>query len=156
MDIFGDTNPEKMPLHLFHGAYEVDYATAIRADITAQDYSVCPRHWYIDARFRCAECGADFLWSAREQQTWFETYRFWVNSHPRLCRDCYAKRRNATELRQEYDALVANARSGGTPKQKRRIIEIIDALESYFSCVPDKLSQTRELLQVQLAKHNSQ
>ena len=156
MDIFGDTNPEKMPLHFFHDAYEVDYATATRANISAQDYSVCPRHWYIDARFRCAACSADFLWSAREQQMWFETYRFWVDSHPRLCRDCYAKRRNATELRQEYDALIGDARSGGTPEQKRRVIEIVDALESYFSRVPDKLSQTRELFQSQLAKRNSQ
>ena len=46
------------------------------ADTSRQDCSVCPRHWYIDARFRCVECGADFLWSAQEQQIWFETYRF--------------------------------------------------------------------------------
>ena len=156
MDIFGNTNPQKMPLHFFQGAHEIDYASAIRADTGAQDYSVCPRHWSIDARFRCAECSADFLWSAREQQAWFETYRFWVDSHPRLCRACYAKRRDASELRREYDALVGHARSGGTSEQKRRIIEIVYALESYFGCVPDKFSQTRELFQLQVARHNSQ
>lgn len=156
MDIFGDTDPKKMPLHFFSGSYELDYATAIRADTSRQDCSVCPRHWYIDARFRCAECGADFLWSAQEQQIWFETYRFWVDSSPRLCRACRAKRRDAIQLRQEYDSLVASARSGGTPDQKQRVVAIVDALESYFGSVPDKLSETRSLFQQQLSKHNLQ
>lgn len=145
-----------MPGHFFSGAHEIDYSTAIRANAAAQDFSVCPRNWYIDARFRCAECGADFLWSAQEQRTWFETYRFWVDSHPRLCRDCRAKRRDALLLRQEYDALVASARSGGTPGQKQRVIEIVDALEQCFGCVPDKLAETRDLFHKQLAKHKSQ
>ena len=154
MDIFGDTDPKKMPGHFFHGACAIDYSTAIRANIAAQDYSVCPRHWYIDARFRCAKCGEDFLWSAREQQTWFETYRFWVDSLPTLCRDCRAKRRDAVELRKEYDASVGAARAGGTLAQKRRIIEIVDALDNYFGRVPHKLSEMREIFRKQLAKHN--
>jgi len=156
MDIFGSTDPKKMPLHLFSGALDIDYSTAIRANTAVQDCSVCPRHWYIDAHFRCAECGADFVWSAQEQQAWFETYRFWIDSHPRLCRPCYAKRRNALHLRQEYDSLVASARSGGTPEQKAQIIEIVDALESYLSCIPDKFTETRDLFKKQIAKKNSQ
>jgi hypothetical protein len=156
MDTFGSTDPRKMPLHLFHGAHDFDYSTAIRANIALQDYTVCPRHWYIDARFRCSECGADFLWSAQEQRTWFETYRFWIGSQPRLCRECRAKRRDATHLRQDYDALVGAARSGGAPEQKQRIIEIVDALESYFGSVPDKLTQTRDLFRNQLVTRNSQ
>jgi hypothetical protein len=154
MDSFGSTDPKKMPLHLFSGAHDLDYSTAIRANTAVQDCSVCPRHWYIDARFRCTECEADFLWSAEEQRVWFETYRFWVDSRPRHCRDCRAKRRDAVHLRQEYDALVNTARSAGTSDQKRRTIEIVDALESYLGRVPDKLSQTRELFRRQLAKQN--
>ncbi len=155
MDTFGSTDPKKMPPHLFHGAHDVDYATAIRANTAVQDCSICPRHWYIDARFHCAECGADFLWSAQEQRAWFETYRFWVDSQPRLCRPCSAKRRNVLHLRQEYDALVTSARAGGTPGNKARIIEIVDALESYFSRIPEKLTETRELFRRQLAKDQS-
>lgn len=156
MDIFGDTDPKKMPLHLFHGAHEIDYSTAIRANTAVQDCSVCPRHWYIDARFGCADCGTEFLWSADEQRVWFETYRFWVDSQPRHCRDCRAKRRDALNLRQDYDSLVASARSRGTPEQKQRVVEIVDALESYLGSVPDKLSETRRLFQQQLTKHNLQ
>lgn len=152
MDVFGNIDPRTMPCHFFHGAYEIDYTTAIRADISAQDYSVCPRHWYIDARFRCTECGADFLWSAKEQRTWFESYRFWVDSQPQLCRECRAKRKELIQLRQEYDSLVTDARSQGTSEQKRQIIAIVDALESQLGRVPDKLSKTRDLFHWQIAK----
>ena len=157
MDIFfGETDPRKMPGHFFHGACAIDYPTAIRANTAAQDDSVCPRHWYIDARFRCAKCGEDFLWSAQEQRTWFETYRFWVDSLPALCRDCRAKRRAAAGLRKEYDASVGAARARGTPAQKRRIIEIVDALDGYFGRIPRKLAEVRELFRKQLAEHTLQ
>lgn len=152
MDSFGSTDPKKMPGHLFYDALDIDYATAIRANVAVQYCSVCPRHWYIDARFRCSECRAEFVWSAQEQKVWFETYRFWVDSQPMLCRACSAKRRNALHLRQEYDSLVASARSGGTPAQKMRIIEIVDDLESYLKRVPVRLSETRELFRKQIAK----
>ena len=152
MDSFGSTDPKKMPLHHFYGAHEIDYSTAIRANTAVQDCSICPRHWYIDARFRCAECGADFLWSAQEQRAWIETYRFCVDSQPRHCPDCRTKRRNIHHLRQEYDALVSPARSGGTLNQKERVIEIVDALEDYFGRIPDKLTETRDLFQKQVAK----
>lgn len=134
----------------------MDFSTAIRANIRLQDFCVCPRNWYIDARFRCAECDADFLWSAQEQRTWFETYRFWVDSTPRLCHNCSAKRRNAIHLRQEYDSLVGGARSGGTPDQKQRVIEIVDQLESQLGRVPDKLSETRDLFRRQVGKSNAE
>lgn len=156
MDIFGNTDPKKMPLHFFSNTHDLDYATAIRADITSQEYSVCPRHWYIDARFRCGVCNAEFLWSANEQKAWFETYRFWVDSRPTLCRDCRAKRRDAIQLRKDYDALVASACSGGTAEQKQRVVEIVDDLESYWSSVPDKMRETRDVFRKQLAKENSQ
>jgi hypothetical protein len=156
MNLFGDTDPKKMPPHFFSGTHDLDYATAIRANIANQDYSVCPRHWYIDARFRCSDCGAEFLWSAREQQTWFETYRFWVDSRPGHCRECRARHRDALQLRQEYDSLVTSARSHGTHAQKQRIIEIVDDLESYWTSVPDKLRETRDVFRQQLARLNSQ
>jgi hypothetical protein len=156
MDIFGSTDPKKMPLHFFGSALHINYSTAMRANIAAQDYTVCPRHWYIDARFRCGACGAQYVWSAEEQKVWFETYRFYVDSRPTLCRDCRAKRRDAVQLRQEYDALVASARSGGTDEQKRRVVEIIDELETYWSSVPEKMRETREVFRRQITKLKSQ
>jgi hypothetical protein len=155
MDIFGSTDPKGMPVHLFWNALHIDYTTAVRATVAAQDYSVCPRNWYIDARFRCNACDTEFVWSADEQRVWFEVYRFYVDSRPTLCRDCRAKRRDAIQLRKEYDALVSTARSGGTGEQKQRVVEIVDDLEGYLSSVPDKMRQTRDNFRKQLAKHNS-
>jgi hypothetical protein len=93
MDGFGNTDPLKMPLHLFHGAVSIDYATAVRADVTKQDYTVCPRHWYIDATFKCRDCDEDFLFSAQEQRFWYEQRRFYVDSQPVRCPECRKKER---------------------------------------------------------------
>jgi|GEM_PF-86853 len=155
-DSFGSTDPKLMPPHFFYGAHQIVYATAIRADTTLQHCSVCPRHWYIDAHFRCADCGADILWSAEEQKVWFETYRFWIDSKPKHCRNCRSKRRDLITLRQEYDRLIGAARSGGTTEQKTKIVEIIDALEDQLGSIPDKLKETRDMFQKQIDKKNLQ
>ena len=154
MDVFGSTDPKYMPLWFFRGALKLDYSTAIRADVGVQDYSVCPRHWYIDAQLRCDACGTEFSWPAREQKAWFETCRFYVASQPKLCRGCRASRRHATKLQREYDALVQTAREGGTTTQKQRVIKIVDELEDYWGEVRDKLRDTRELFRRQVAKQN--
>lgn len=149
MDYFGDTDPRLMPWHLFFPAIGIDYSTAIRANVQAQNYTVCPRHWYIDVRFRCDDCDSVFLWSAQEQRTWFETYRFYVDSRPKICRDCRAKHRTALELQKEYDALVGSARSGGDAEQKRRIVQIVDELESCLQRLPEKMRETRDIFRKQ-------
>lgn len=91
-DLFGKADPREMPYYFFPGALHIDYSTAARAEITAQDYSVAPRHWYIDATFQCAECGCEFVWSAEEQRVWFETRRISVLSRATRCFDCCGKR----------------------------------------------------------------
>ena len=139
MDIFGDTDSRKMPGHLFHGSLHLDHATAIRGNPDKQNYSVCPRHWYLDADFKCDSCGREFTWTAREQKAWFEDYFFWVDSKPRQCKSCMADRRRLKELRKEYDTMVPEARAQGSSDQKRRIITIIAEFESAFSSLPEKM-----------------
>lgn len=155
MDFFGKSNPKEMPIHFFLSAIDIDYATAIRANIELQDYSVCPRHWYIDARFRCKACENEFLWPAEEQKTWFEEFGFYVDSRPTLCRECRARRRDALELRRDYDAQVSHARSHGGREEKIRIIEIVDELENYWGNLPARMIETRELFRRQLRKLES-
>jgi len=122
MDSFGSTDPRKMPKHLFSGAIYLDYRGAIRGNPQKQNYTVCPRHWYMDADFICARCGREFTWTAAEQKAWFEDYFFWVDSHPCLCKTCMADRRHLESLRKEYDSTVSEARSGGSSDQKLRVI----------------------------------
>jgi hypothetical protein len=93
-DLFGKADPREMPFYFFPGALHIDYSTAARAEITAQDYIVAPRHWYIDATFQCVDCSAEFVWSAEEQRTSFETRRIPVLWGATRCRDCSAGKRD--------------------------------------------------------------
>src|SRR4051794_10797523 len=87
-DSFGDSDPRKMPGHLFWGVRHLDYSTAVRADISQQNFSVCPRHWYIDAAFHCSRCDQSFVFTADEQKFWYEQLKFWIDSIPKECATC--------------------------------------------------------------------
>lgn len=152
MDIFGSIDPRKMPKHLFGGAIHLDYGSAIRGNPQKQNYSVCPRHWYIDADFECAGCHREFTWTAREQKAWFEDYYFWIDSHPRLCKSCMANRKRLESLRKEYDSIVAEAQSKSAIDQKRRVIEIVRELESSLTPLPEKMVETKNLFEHQINK----
>jgi len=151
MDSFGSTDPRKMPKHLFPGAIYLDYDNAIRGNPPKQNYTVCPRHWYMDADFICARCGKEFTWAAAEQKAWFEDYFFWIDSHPRLCKKCMADRGRLESLRKEYDATVSEARSGARD-QKLRIIAIVRELESALEGLPKKMIETKDLFERQIEK----
>jgi hypothetical protein len=139
-----------MPEHLFWGATHVDHATAIQGNPKKQNFSVCPRHWYVDAGFECEGCGQEFTWKAGEQKAWLEDYFFWVESQPRHCNECMANRRRLESLRKEYDSSIAIARDHGSAEQKHRIIEIITELESSFAQLPKKMIETKNLFERQI------
>ena len=152
MDIFGNTHPRKMPEHFFFRALAIHHQTAVRASVEKQNYSVCPRHWYINADFKCERCGRDFTWSAEEQKAWFEDYFFWVDSQPRHCKTCGTELRRLADLQKEYDAKVAAARDHGTPDQKSRIVAIVSELQQAFGNLPEKITETMGLFQRQITK----
>ena len=152
IDILGNTDSRKMPEHLFWGAIYLDHDTAIPGNPEKQNYSVCPRHWYIDADFKCEGCDKEFTWMAREQKAWFEDYFFWVDSQPRHCKEC----RRLEALRKEYDSTVGAARDHGTPDQKQRIIEIVTELELAFQRLPEKMPETKSLFERQIKNGQNQ
>jgi hypothetical protein len=135
-DLFGSTDPKRMPSHFFFGAVQLGLSSAVRANIDKQNYSVCPRHWYIDATFRCQDCDALFTWTADEQRTWFEEYAFYVDSQPTRCTKCRRGRRQLKLLRQEYDRTVGRARAGGSLEEKKRVLSLIDQIEEASRTVP--------------------
>lgn len=152
MDLFGNADPEKMPRHFFFRALAVHYETAVRANTEKQNHSICPRHWYMDADFRCERCGQEFTWKAQEQKMWFEDFFFWVDSQPHHCKKCRGELRRLIHLRKEYDATVAAARDHGTPEQKRRIVEIVSELQQALGTLPERIFQTKKLFERQIAK----
>ncbi len=166
-DFFGSTDPKRMPSHFFFGAVHLDLSSAVRANVVKQNYTVCPRHWYMDATFRCQDCDALFTWTAEEQRTWFEEYGFYVDSLATRCTKCRSNRRRLKALRQEYDRTVERARVGGSLEEKKRVLSLIDQIEeasktvskSFIDAIKDLLrtgptgiERTRALLLRQVKK----
>src|SRR5258705_13351323 len=150
--LFGENNPKWMPAHLFFGSRRMDYSTAQRADISKQNYSVCPRHWYVDATFLCRDCGNEFVFTANEQRFWYEEKRFWIDSLPRRCAACRKEQRTRLNLRKQYDALVATAMGACPLETKRELVAIINELEVAEGEIPERMKQKRIALYAQLAK----
>jgi hypothetical protein len=150
--LFGEDNPKGMPAHFFFGVRHMDYATAQRADISKQHYTVCPRHWYVDATFVCRDCGREFVFTASEQRFWYEDRQFFVNSLPKRCVECRKADRTRLELRKRYDALIAKALGQCAVETKKQVVEIINELEAAEGQIPDRMLENRSRLYAELSK----
>lgn len=152
--IFGEDDPADMPPHFFWAHLRLDFASAVKADTSRQNFTVCPRHWYLDATFACTRCKQEFLFSAEEQRYWYEELRFYVDSHPRQCQECRSELRKLKALRQEYDREIANAlRRESSSQLKERLIVVIDTLRDGGIVLPDRADQNRNTLAKQLERN---
>lgn len=152
--IFGEDDPADMPPHFFWAHLRLDFASAVKADTSRQNFTVCPRHWYLDATFACTRCGREFLFSTEEQRYWYEELRFYVDSHPRQCQECRSELRKLKALRQEYDREIANAlRRESSSELKERLIVVIDMLRDGGIVLPDRADQNRNTLAKQLERN---
>ena len=151
-DSFGDTDPRKMPSHLFHGALSLNYDSAGRADTTKQNFSVCPRHWYIDTVFRCEACCTEFIFSVKEQRFWYEEREFYVDSLPLRCPACRKQERRIKLLKQQYDSLISDAVRGKDLTAKQVVVEILDELASVSYCFSERMTECHRLLLKQIKK----
>jgi hypothetical protein len=155
-DIFGKRDPRKMPSQLFASALHLDYSTAVRADTAKQNHGVCPRYWYVDAAFRCARCSNPFVFSAEEQRVWYEELGFYVDSRAKHCRACRLQLRELKALRQEYDREVATALAAGSSLDgKKRLLDVLEALDAGGVSLPDKIRENRRVLMEQVAASRS-
>lgn len=149
---FGEDDPRKMPTHLFYGARHIDYSTAIKANISRQDFSVCPRCWYIDAAFHCAQCRKSFVFTASEQQFWYEELKFYVDSRAKHCQECRKKLRDLKKLKQEYDRDIAAVLANDAIQKKERMIAVIDALNQGGVKLSGKMNNNRRTLSKQIER----
>lgn len=88
INVFGDTDPKKMPLTMFHEAVYIDYDNAIKADTEKQAGATCPRYWYIPVTFECIACKNKFDFSIDEQKFWYERLQFFPSITPVRCAPC--------------------------------------------------------------------
>ena len=151
MDVFGDTDPKKMPPHFFFGANFLEYDTAIQGDWRKQNITVAPRHWYIDAEYECPICKRLFIWTAKEQRRWFEDYRLYVDAEPQSCRSCRQDHKRMQALRKEYDAILAEAEKGDL-KSRARVVEIIGLLGDHLDPMPEGMVQKSKWFERSLAR----
>jgi hypothetical protein len=154
VDGFGHDDPRKMPVGgFFRGAIRLDYATAVRANDARQNFSVCPRQWYIDATFRCARCKKQFVFSAKEQRYWYEKLQFYVDSYPKHCKSCRQDVRRLKALQEEYDrdSAAALAKSADV-KQKKRMVAVVNMLDRGGVELPEKAYDKQRILKQQLER----
>ena len=152
MDYFGETSSVNMPRHFFRGCLHLDHATAVRADVSRQNYSVCPRHWYVDATFKCSRCSETFCFTAVEQQRWYEELGFYVDSCAKNCPACRRDDRKRKLLRQEYDRGIKSALQSNDLAAKKHMAAVIDELYACDSTLPIKIHVNRKVLGRQISE----
>lgn len=150
--LFGESNPRLMPRHFFWEVRSMNYKTAQKADISKQNYTVCPRHWYVDATFVCRDCGQEFVFTASEQRFWYEEKQFYVDSCPKSCVACRQAERTRVELRRRYDATIAEALDNGGLDIKQKAVDLICEIEATEESLPERMQENRTRLLKQLGK----
>ncbi len=67
------------------------------------------RGYYLDKPFVCRDCGREEVWTARQQQWWYEVAQGEVNSTAIRCRACrQAEQARRQEARQQHLQGLAN------------------------------------------------
>ncbi len=77
---------------------------AIKANLSkhAQHNSYGPPLWYVDQRRKCRDCGKEFLFSAKEQQHWYEIVRLPIQVSAVHCPACRKKIRHAKAAQRRH------------------------------------------------------
>jgi len=89
----------------------VEIPAGVIAANTAQQAPACfgKRYYYKALAFTCADCGKDEVWTAEEQQWYFEVIKAHPASTAKHCRECRQKRRAEKESqRHRMDTLAEN------------------------------------------------
>ena len=99
-DYFKNPNPDALII------FVADHLS-IPADVRKQNFSTMSHlHWYVDTLRDCRRCKRPFLFLAREQQYWYETLRFRVETDCYECVECRASLRTVRRRLKRYRELV--------------------------------------------------
>jgi|SRR5882724_8491435 len=79
-------------------------AGAIEADLSkhAPHNSHGPPMWYVDEKKKCEECGREFIFTARQQQHWFEVLKIPIQVTANRCASCRKKRRGKIAAQKQH------------------------------------------------------
>jgi len=84
--------------------------TAIRADVSAQLYTIYPRGYYVDMLKTCDDCSRAFIFYAREQRYWYETLGFYIDSDCVRCVECRRAQHTLKRHMVRYQELQARSK----------------------------------------------
>lgn len=70
------------------------------------DYT--PYFAFFDIELNCKDCKNKFIFSASEQQFWYERLSFWVQSRPKQCKNCRKIRRQRKKSNYQLQKLLEN------------------------------------------------
>ena len=107
---------------------DFDHKSVIEADISKQKYGFEPRPYYVDIKYKCRKCKVIFLFTAKEQKTWYEEYGFMNRSHPVNCYECRRLVRQEKELHKEYSLYKKEDDAKLSPEEAKRVSEMISTL----------------------------
>jgi Probable zinc-ribbon domain len=76
---------------------------AIAADLSQQapNNSYSRLLYYMDYEFVCADCGSIQVWTAKQQQWWYEVAKGSIHAGAKRCRPCRAAHRAARQAQAE-------------------------------------------------------
>jgi Probable zinc-ribbon domain len=83
-----------------------------------------PRYAYVDEPRTCVQCGAEFVFSAKEQKHWYEVLQFRLDSHAIRCLPCRRQRRSERAVQRRLDAVMKFRDSDDAGE----VIEFVSAL----------------------------
>ena len=81
-----------------------------------------PRPYYQDLDFECVDCGAHEVWTAKQQQWWYEVARGPIESKAIRCKACRARRKGGTgELDRMRSRLLELAAGEDTAEARQEL-----------------------------------
>jgi hypothetical protein len=113
--------------------------TAILANVSKQNFGFYGLELYVDTKVRCRDCERPFIFFALQQQYWFETLKFWIDSRCVRCYECYQNRKEIIAWQKTYQIL--SLKEDKTNDELKKLKQV--ALELYQIGV---IKKSRKLL----------
>jgi len=104
-----------------------------------------PYFAFFDVELNCVDCQNRFVFSASEQQFWYEKLQFWVQSRPKQCKSCRKVRRQIKQANTRLQELLKNC-------DRSNSIDLGKLAKLYFEIVSHKKGSSFLRQAVNMAK----
>lgn len=99
---------------------------AIRANVNIQNGCFSRTDYYMDSTRICMQCGKEFLFSAREQQYWYEILHFNMYSQAIRCKECRKQARTKRSIQNLQSAAYQKHRQN--PDDPLNVLSLVESI----------------------------